>query len=191
MVLCHYLHIPFLSLAHKLRSRNLMSQVPPTFIVNLILLKIFPLFLESMASCTITSYGPQAVQANEELPSESYLDLTLTQHPCDEELEPREVRACLEVEPPWAWYYRISPNSRTLVILLQVDLVSGDKPETICEGCYETGDTSIFAWFSVPGVGHYRWLRGLICRLPPNSKADYLVHTIRRILNFLQLWTMA
>jgi hypothetical protein len=140
-----------------------------------------------MASRTIASYGPQAAQANEEPPPESSLDLTLTQHPRDEELEPREVRARLEVEPPRAWYYRISPNSRTLVILLQVDPASGDEPETVYEGCYETEDTSIFAWSLVPSVGHYRWLRGPIRRLPPNSKADYLVRTIRRILDFLQL----
>jgi hypothetical protein len=95
-----------------------MSQVPPTFIVNLILLKTFPLFLEIMASRTVTSYGPQATQANEEPPSESSLDLTLTQHPHDEKLEPQEVHARLEIEPPRAWYYHISPNSRTLVILL-------------------------------------------------------------------------
>jgi len=101
----------------------------------------------------VSSYGPQAAQANEEPPPESSLDLTLTQHPRDEELELREVRARLEVEPPRAWYYRISPNSRTLVILLQVDPASGDEPETVCEGCYETEDTSIFAWSSVPGVG--------------------------------------
>jgi hypothetical protein len=72
------------------------------------------------------------------------------------------VRAHLEVELPRAWYYGISPNSRTLVILLQVDPASGDKPETVCEGCYKTEDTSIFAWSLVPGVGHYRWLRGSI-----------------------------
>jgi hypothetical protein len=40
-----------------------------------------------------------------------------------------------------------------------------------------------------------RWTLSLVARpirwLPPNSKADYLVRTIRRILNFLQLWTMA
>jgi hypothetical protein len=164
-----------------------MSQVPPTFIVNLILLKIFFLFLESMASRTVTSYGPQATQANEEPPSESSLDLTLTQHPRDEELELREVRARLEVEPPRAWYYCISPNSRTLVILLQVDRVSNDEPETVCESCYETEDTSIFDWSSVLGVGHYRWLCGPILRLFPNNKADYLVRTIRCILDFLQL----
>jgi len=163
-----------------------MSQVHPTSIVNSILLKIFPLFLESMALRTVTSYGPQTAQADAEPPSESSLDLTLTQRLRDEETEPREVRARLEVEPPRAWYYRISPNSRTLVILLQVDLASGDEPETVCEG-YETEDTSIFAWSLVLGVGHYRWLRGPIRRLLPNSKADYLVRTIRRILYFLQL----
>ncbi len=97
------------------------------------------------------------------------------------------MRARLEVEPPCAWYYRISPNSRTLVILLQVNPASGDEPGTVCEGCYEIEDTSIFAWSSVPGVRHYRWLRGPIRQLPLNSKADYLVHSIRRILDFLQL----
>jgi hypothetical protein len=125
-----------------------------------------------MASRMVTSYGPQAAQANEKLPSESSLDLTLTQHLRDEEPEPREVRARLEVKPTRAWYYHIFPNSRTLVILLQVDPTSGDEPETVCESCYETEDTSIFAWSSVPGIGHYRWLRGPIRRLPPNSKTD-------------------
>ncbi len=158
-----------------------------TFIVDLILLKIFTLSLVIMASRTTTSYGPQAVQANEESPSESSLDLTLTQHPRDEEPELREVRARPEVEPPRAWYYRISPNSCTLVILLQVDPASGDETDIVCVGCYETEDTSIFAWSSIPNVGHYRWLRGPIRQLPLNSKADYLVHTIRRILDFLQL----
>jgi len=55
-----------------------------------------------MASRTVTSYGPQVAQANKEPPPESFLDLTLTQHPHDEEPEPREVRARLEVEPPRA-----------------------------------------------------------------------------------------
>jgi hypothetical protein len=155
-----------------------MSQVPPTFIANLILLKIFPLFLEIMASHIVTSYGPQAAQVNEEPPSESFLDLTLTQHPCDEKPKPREVRAHLKVEPPRTWYYCISLNSRTLVILLKVNPASCDEPETVYEGCYKTEDTSIFVWSSVSDVGHYHWLHGLIRRLPPNSKVDYLVHTI-------------
>jgi hypothetical protein len=72
----------------------------------------------------------------------------------------------------------IFANSRTLVILLQVDPAFGDEPETVCEAYYETEDTSIFAWFLVPSVGHYRWLRSPIRRLLLNSKVDYLVCTI-------------
>jgi hypothetical protein len=109
------------------------------------------------------------------------------QHPRDEEPELREVCVRLETEPPRAWYYCIFPNFRTLVILLQIDLTFGDELKTLCEGCFETKDTFIFAWSLVLSVGHYHWLRDLICRLPPNGKVDYLIYTIRRILNFLQL----
>jgi hypothetical protein len=140
-----------------------------------------------MASHTITSYRLQVTQVNKEPPPESSLDLTLTQHPHDDEPEPQEVHARLEVKPPRTWYYCISPNSCTLVILLQIDFASGDEPETVCEGCYEIEDISIFAWSSVPDVGHYHWLHGPIHRLPPNFKADYLVCTIQHILDFLQL----
>jgi hypothetical protein len=134
-----------------------------------------------------TSYGPQATQVNEEPTMESSLNLTLMQHPRDEDPKPRKVRAHFEVDPFQTWYYCISPNFHTLVILLQVDPASSDEPEIIYEGCYEIKNTSIFTWFSIPNVGHYRWLHRPICQLPLNSKAVYLVHTIRHILNFLQL----
>jgi hypothetical protein len=102
----------------------------------------------------------------------------------------REVRACLEVDLPQAWYYCISSNSGTLVILLQVDPISNDEPEIVSEGCYEIEYILIFAWFIIFSIGHYRWLRNPIHRLLFNSKADYLVRTIPRILDFLQLQTM-
>jgi hypothetical protein len=63
--------------------------------------------------------------------------MALTQHPRDENPNPREVRARLEIDPPWASYYRISLNSRTLVILLQINLAFNDEPETIYESCYK------------------------------------------------------
>ncbi len=90
-----------------------------------------------------------------------------------------------EVKPLQIWYYRIFLNCCILVIFLQVDLIFGDEPKTVYEGFYETKNTSIFAWSSIPSIVHYRWLCGLIHRLPLNSKANYLVRTIRRILNFL------
>jgi len=76
------------------------------------------------------------------------------------------------------------------MILLQVDLASNDELETVYEGCYETEDTFIFTWSLIPDIKHYYWLRGLIRPLPLNSKANYLIRTIRRILNFVQLWTI-
>jgi hypothetical protein len=111
--------------------------------------------------------------------------LILMQHPRDEDPKPQEVCVCLEVDPPWAWYYRISLNFRTVVNLLQVDHAFGDESETNCEGCYETEDTFIFTCSSIPDVGHYRLLHSSIYRLLPNSKADYVVRTIRHILDFL------
>ncbi len=113
------------------------------------------------------------------------LKLTLTQHPRDEDLKPREVRPHLEVEPPWTWYYHIYPNFHTLVILLQVDPISSDKPKIVYEGFYEIENTFIFTWSSIWCVGHYHWLHDPICWLPPNSKANYLIHTIWHILNFM------
>jgi hypothetical protein len=72
------------------------------------------------------------------------------------------MHACLEVEPPQVWYYHIFLNSHTVVILLQVNLVSGDELKIVCEGCYEIDDIFTFAWSSIPDVGHYRLLRGSI-----------------------------
>jgi hypothetical protein len=58
-----------------------MSQVPHTFIVNSIWLKISSFFLEIMASSMAMSYNLQVAQLNEEPTSESSLDLMLMQHP--------------------------------------------------------------------------------------------------------------
>jgi hypothetical protein len=129
-------------------------------------LKVSFSFLKIMVSCMATYYGPQVAQVNEESASKSFLDLTLTQHPCDEDLESWEVRIHLEVDPPRTWYYCISSNPRTPVILMQIDPISHDEPETVYEGCYETEDTFIFAWSSIFNVGHYYYLRGPICQLP-------------------------
>jgi hypothetical protein len=73
------------------------------------------------------------------------------------------------------------------VILLQIDLTSGNKPKIVCEGYYETEDISIFSRSSVLDVGHYRWLCGSIRRLLFNNKANYLLRTTQGILDFLQL----
>jgi hypothetical protein len=100
---------------------------------------------------------------NEELVPKSSLDLTLMQHLHDEDFEQRKMCARFEVDSLRAWYYCISLNFCTLVILLQIDLISSDELEIVCEGCYEIEDTSIFVWSSNLGVGHYCWLHRPIC----------------------------
>jgi len=54
-----------------------MSQIPYTFIVDSIWLKIFSLFLEIMASRMVTSYEFQVAQMNEKPTPKSSLDLML------------------------------------------------------------------------------------------------------------------
>jgi hypothetical protein len=112
-------------------------------------LNIYFLFLEIMVSRMATSYGPQATQMNEELSLESSLDLTLTQHPCDEDPELWEVCVRLEINPPWAWYYCIYLNFCTLIILLQVDPVSGDEPKTVATPLWP----SVKMKFTIPKLG--------------------------------------
>ncbi len=113
------LHVfPSFSFTYKLQSCISRYQFFHTFITKLILIKDIYFFLEFMLSHMITSYGPQAAQMNEESPWESSLNLTLTQHLHDEDLELWKVCPCFEIKPPWAWYYRISLNFCTLVVLL-------------------------------------------------------------------------
>jgi len=69
-----------------------------------------------------------------------------------------------KIKPIRTWYYQISSNFHTLMILLQVDPTSSDKPEIVYEGFYEIKDTSIFTWSLILGVGHYHWLCNLIHR---------------------------
>ncbi len=52
-----------------------------------------------MASRMAMSYGLQVAQVNEEPALESFLNLTLMQHPRDEDPKLQKVRICLEVNP--------------------------------------------------------------------------------------------
>jgi hypothetical protein len=59
------------------------------------------------------------------------------QHLHDEDPELWEVCPRLEIEPRRAWSYYIFSNSRTLVILLQIDLAFGDGLKIIYKGFYD------------------------------------------------------
>ncbi len=102
IVLGRYLHIPYFCPWPINYAAPFNVTSPHTFVVDSVWLKIPSFLLELMASRMTMFYGPQAAQMNEELALESSLDLTLTQHPRDEDPASREVRACLAVDPPQA-----------------------------------------------------------------------------------------
>jgi hypothetical protein len=54
----------------------------------LILIEVYFPFFEIMALCMAMSYGPQITQMNEQPTLEPSLNLTLTQHPRDEDPKP-------------------------------------------------------------------------------------------------------
>jgi len=67
-----------------------MSQVPHTFVVDSVWLKIPSFFLlEIITSRMATTYELQTPQVNEKQALKLSLDLTLTQHPRDENPAPR------------------------------------------------------------------------------------------------------
>jgi hypothetical protein len=86
-----------------------------------------------------------------------------------------------------AWDRQLSPNPHALAIYLEFVPAQGIAPKRFEKCQCEDDDVRLHCRTWVPGDGHYRWLRGPINPLPMEHQAEYLVHTIRRILEFLQL----
>jgi hypothetical protein len=72
------------------------------------------------------------------------------------------------------------------VILLQIDLTSGNESKIVYKGFYKSENTSIFTWSSFPTldtiIGYAIWFVDFILT---SKQIDYLVRIIRRILDFL------
>jgi hypothetical protein len=82
---------------------------------------------------------------------------------------------------------RLSPNPHALIIYLEFVPARGVMPERFEECQCEDDDVHLHCRTWVPDDGHYRWLRGPINPLSMEHQTEYLAHTIRRILDFLQL----
>jgi hypothetical protein len=105
-----------------------------------------------------------------------------------------------EEEPPrrvvrtWVdrstWDRRLSLNPHALAIYLKFVLARGAALERFEECQCKDDDVRLHCRTWVPGDGHYHWLRGPINPLLMEHWAEYLDRTIRRILDFLQLWSI-
>jgi hypothetical protein len=87
-----------------------------------------------------------------------------------------------------AWDRRLSPNPHALAIYLEFAPARGVAPKRFEECQCEDDDVRLHCQTWVPGDSHYRWLWGPINPLSMEHRAEYLACTIRRILEFLQLW---
>jgi hypothetical protein len=112
------------------------------------------------------------------------LEVNFSQQSRENEPSRRVVRTRVDHS---VWDCRLSPNPHALAIYLEFVPTRGAAPERFEECQCEDDDVHLHCRTWVPGDGHYRWLRGPINPLSMEHRAEYLVHTIRRILKFLQL----
>ncbi len=84
-----------------------------------------------------------------------------------------------------AWDHRLFPNPHALTIYLEFVLFRGVTLERFKECQCENDDACFHCPTWVPNDGHYYRLQGLINPLFMEHQVEYLVNTIRRILNFL------
>jgi hypothetical protein len=105
---------------------------------------------------------------------------------CEEEPSRRVVRTWVDRS---TWDCQLSLNPHALAIYLEFVPTRGVAPERFEECKCEDDDVRLHCRTWVTGDSHYRWLRGPINPLSMEHWAEYLACTIRRILEFLQLWS--
>jgi hypothetical protein len=137
-----------------------------------------------MADDDATPSNPPVSFVQQEELEEAPFALNVSQRPREEEPPKRVVRTQVDRS---IWDRRLSPNPHALTIYLGFVFARGAAPERFEECQCEDDDVRFHCRTWILGDGHYCWLRGPINPLSMEHQAEYLVRTIRRILNFLQL----
>jgi len=138
-----------------------------------------------MVDDVATPLNPLVAPVEQEELEETLLNVNVFQRPREEEPSRRVVRTWVDRS---AWDRRLSPNPHALAIYLEFVPARGAVPEKFEECQCKDDDVRLHCQTWVLGDGHYRWLRGPINPLSMEHRAEYLARTIRRILEFLQLW---
>jgi hypothetical protein len=113
--------------------------------------------------------------------------MNVSQWSCEEESSRRVVRTRIDRS---TWDRWLSLNPHALIIYLEFVPTCGTAPERFEKCQCEDDDVRFHCRTWVPSDGHYRWLWGPINPLSMEYWAEYLACTIRRILEFLQLWSI-
>ncbi len=135
-----------------------------------------------MADDVTTPSNPPFALIEEEELKEAPFDVNVFQQSRKEEPSKRVVRIWVYRS---AWDRQWSPNSHALAIYLKFVPSRGVALERFEKCQCEDDDVHFHCQTWVPNDGHYRCP---INPLPMEHQAKYLACTIRRILDFLQLW---
>jgi hypothetical protein len=137
-----------------------------------------------MADDVATPLNPLVAPVEQEEFEEAPFDVNVFQRSHEEEPSRQVVRTQVDHS---AWDHRLSPNPHALAIYLEFVPACGAALERFEECQCENDDVCFHCQTWVLGDGHFHCLRGLINPLSMEHRAEYLTHTIRRLLEFLQL----
>jgi hypothetical protein len=137
-----------------------------------------------MGNDVATPSNPPIAPVEQEKFEEVPLDVNVFQRSRKEKLSRQVVHTRVDHS---AWDRRLSPNPHAITIYLKFVPARGAAPKRFEECQCEDDDVCLHCRTWVPGDGHCHWLRGPINPLSMEHRAEYLVRTIRRILNFSQL----
>jgi hypothetical protein len=88
------------------------------------------------------------------------------------------------------WHGNIQEDSRVMVILMQVDSVEPRGHEITFHGHFQGPNANQYRGINSPrqgDLGHYQYLSGLVYPLSRDQRAAYIVVTVKRILEFLEM----
>jgi hypothetical protein len=137
-----------------------------------------------MADDVITPSNPPVSLVEKEELEEALFDVNVSQWSRKEEPSKRVVRTRVDHS---TWDRLLSPNPHALTIYLEFVPAYGATLKRFEECQCEDDDVHLHCRTWVLDDGHYHWLQGPINPLSMEHRAKYLAHTIRRILEFLQL----
>jgi hypothetical protein len=137
-----------------------------------------------MADDVATPLNPPSSLVEKEKLEEASFDVNVFQWSREEEPSRRVVRIRVD---HLAWDRRLSPNPHAITIYLEFAPTCGTTLERFEQCQCENDDVHFHCQTWVSDDGHYCWLRGPINPLSMEHRAEYLIRTIRCILEFLQL----
>ncbi len=137
-----------------------------------------------MANDVVTLSNPPITLVEEEEFAKTSLDVNVSQRSHDKEMFQKVV--CIQVNNSM-WDHQSSPNPHALTIYLKFVPTHEATLKRFEECQCEDDDVRLHYQTWVLGDDHYCWLQGPINPLSMEHQVQYLAHTIRCILDFLQL----